>query len=383
MSTKIDKLLIEIVRLVAVDDDIKKASQLVLGLSDYELKDLFKLASLHQVNHFIAYVMITIGDKRFEKFFYSSAGLVTKQQVAIGEISRNLSDNKIHHIMLKGVVMRKLYLEPWMRNSCDIDVLVRAEDLKAAEDILTNLGYKKRVGIKGMSAHDIQFDKNSIHVELHFALIAENLYPKLNAILCSVWDSCTIANESEYVMSDDFFYFYHIAHMMKHFENGGFGVRPVLDLWLLNNKCKFSRVNRHKLLSLAGLSKFESEMRRLSEYWFGDGDGEGLESIIEFVLSGGAYGTIQNSVLLKRAKCGGRVLYFWSRIFVPYSLLRRYYPVLNKYPILLPFFEVKRWIDALRRDKSKYLKEFRENIRDNDEQKKMNEMLKSLGLKEQ
>ena len=39
-------------------------------------------------------------------------------------------------------------------------------------------------------------------------------------------------------MLDELFYFYHIAHMVKHFENGGCGIRPVV-LSLLKENFEF------------------------------------------------------------------------------------------------------------------------------------------------
>lgn len=383
MSTNVEELLIKIIRAVAVEGNAEGAAELVSELAPEELRALFRLASMHQVSHFVAYVMMTRGDERFAKPFYAAAALTAKQQVAVGEISGRLSEKKIPHIMLKGVVVRRLYPESWMRNSCDIDVFVKEEHLKDAEDILVSLGYEKKVGPDGMSAHDIQFDKDKVHVELHFALIAEHLYPKVDKVLSSVWDLSRAEHTSEYVMSDEFFYFYHVAHMLKHFENGGFGVRPILDLWFLNNRCDFSREDRDGLLQAGGILKFEREMRRLADFWFGSGDDTGLETLIDFLFSGGAYGTTKNSVSLKKTKCGSRIGYFFSRIFAPYSLLRRYYPVLNKYPILLPFYEVKRWFDAMRRDKSKYMRELKENVKDDGAEDKMNEMLTSLGLMEE
>jgi len=381
MSEKTMELLIKLIRAVAVDCTVDATEELVSNLGDNELKALFALANMHQVSHLISYVMMAHGDERFAKPFYATAGLTAKQEFAVGEISREFAQNEIPFIMLKGVVVRKLYPEPWMRNSCDIDVFVKEENLKEAEDILARLGFEKKTGLAGMSAHDIQFDRNKVHVELHFALIAENLYPEIDAVLSLVWDCCTAKDTSEYIMSDEFFYFYHIVHMLKHFENGGFGVRPVLDLWFLNNKCEFSKEQRDALLEKCGLLKFEREIRRLSDYWFSDGDGTGLETLEKFLLSGGAYGTTSNSVAIRKCKHGGRLSYFIRRVFAPYSLLRRYYPILNKYPILLPVFEVKRWLDALRRDKSKYMLELRENVKSNAEKDEMQAMLEELGLK--
>lgn len=41
-----------------------------------------------------------------------------------------LEKAEIPFIPLKGVVIREYYPEPWMRTSCDIDILVREKNLK-------------------------------------------------------------------------------------------------------------------------------------------------------------------------------------------------------------------------------------------------------------
>ena len=382
MSTKIEEALINIIRSVVIDGAPDSAASAVRELSEDELKELLSLAKLHQVSHIVAYVMMNVGDERFSKPFFATAGLTAKQQFAVGEITRNFADANIPFIMLKGVVLRKLYPESWMRNSCDIDVFVKEEFLGEAEEILSKLGYEKKAGVDGLSAHDVQFEKKKVHVELHYALVAENLYPKVDQVLADVWALSISDGTSEHYMTDEAFYFYHVVHMVKHFENGGCGIRPVLDLWLLNHRTEFDQNRRDELLERGGLLKFEREISRLSELWFGDGDGEGLDDLAQFLFSGGAYGTTANSVALKKTKCGGGFCYFMKRIFAPYSLLRRYYPILNKHPFLLPIYEVKRWFDALSRDKAKYMRELRENVKSGGDEK-MTAMLKSLGLKDE
>ena len=121
-------------------------------------------------------------------------------------------------------------------------------------------------------------------------------------------------------------------------------------------------------------------MRRLSEYWFSGACGDGLEALEKFILSGGAYGRTDNSVSVKRMQRGGRFKYLISRIFAPYSLLKRYYPILERHPYLLPIYEVKRWIDAMKRDGKKYRHELKENMKKQDRSDETYEMLASLGL---
>ncbi|MFX7845188.1 nucleotidyltransferase family protein, partial [Acinetobacter baumannii] len=73
------------------------------------------------------------------------------------------------------------------------------------------------------------------HIELHFNLIEDHRIKGASAILNRVWDAAVPCGgwTYQYEMPDELFYFYHIAHMAKHVENGGCGIRPFLDIWVL------------------------------------------------------------------------------------------------------------------------------------------------------
>ena len=373
MRTEIENKLIAIVRAVAVDNE-KHGARVS---DDEELRRLYAFARLHQLEHFIAYSQMNAGERRFERPFYNSAGFTMRQLAAAEQLKAAFSRENIPFIILKGYVVRRLYREEWMRNSCDVDVLVRESDLSAAGAALEGLGYQRG---DGLSAHDVTYNSGKIHLELHYLLMEEHRNAEVSKVLGEVWESATASEGSELLMSDEYYYFYHVAHIWKHLENGGCGIRPLLDLWMLNHRCEFDREARERLLLCGGMLKLEREMLRLAEYWFADGDGEGLETLEKYVLSGGAYGRTDNSVALGKSRKGGRVKYFLGRVFAPYSLLVRYYPVLKKHPYLLPIFEVKRWFDAMRRDRKKYIAEFKENVRADEETESIGEMLQMLGI---
>ena len=66
-----------------------------------------------------------------------------------------------------------------------------------------------------------------------------------------------------------------------------------------------------------------------------------------FLLHGGVYGSTDNRVAIQQKKRGGRFGYLISRMFVPYSQLKRYYPILEKYRWLMPVMQVRRWFMLL------------------------------------
>ena len=69
-----------------------------------------------------------------------------------------------------------------------------------------------------------------------------------------------------YEMTDEFFYFYHIAHMAKHFENGGCGIRPFVDLVVLDRMDSENFSKRDELLKSGGLLQFARAIPQVEPY---------------------------------------------------------------------------------------------------------------------
>jgi hypothetical protein len=184
-------------------------------------------------------------------------------------------------------------------------------------------------------------------------------------------------------MSDAFFYFYHLVHMAKHFETGGCGIRPFIDLFILDGLADADIDARNALLEQGNLLQFANAARNLSKAWLGHAvpDARTL-ALQEFILSGGAYGSADNKVALQQKKRGGRMRYILSRIFVSYDRLKRYYPVLEKHRWLMPLMQVRRWFMLLRPDVAKMARQEIKLNRSLDKEKadEMQMLLQDLGL---
>lgn len=253
----------------------------------------------------------------------------------------------IPFILLKGAVLRSYYPEAWMRTSCDIDVLVHPEDLEAASQALTgDAGYSREYS----TSHDVTFisDEN-VHVELHHMVLEDGRANRSAEVLAEMWEHTHPVSGSEAALDDDMFYFYHVAHMAKHFESGGCGVRYVLDLHLLARRSAGNRAGIDTLLGRAGLSDFDRVMRELAAVWFdGSAGTEVTNRASSFVLSGSAHGSIENHVSIERgAKRGGKLGLVLRSVFLPYSRLSIKYPILKKHKWLTPVCTVVRWFDVL------------------------------------
>ena len=203
--------------------------------------------------------------------------------------------------------------------------------------------------------------------------------------LSNIWDFTFFDEDKKYLaLTDEAFYLYHVAHMIKHFENGGCGIRPFVDLWLLNNKMEFNKQKRYELLKQEGLDKFSLASEKLSRVWLENEQTDSLtESMQAYVLTGGAFGTDENRVNIQQTKKGGKFKYILSRIFISKKELRLKYPILEKQPILTPFYHVRRWLKLIfiKKSRKQSFTEFSHTMEvDKMDVLQSKQMLKDLGI---
>lgn len=332
----------------------KTIDKLQYAFTDDELAGLYKLSKAHDLAHLVGDALIKNDlikndeiKAKFQKQMMLAVYRYEKINYELGRLRETLNEAQISFIPLKGSVIRQYYPEPWMRTSCDIDVLVHESDLEHATAALVDkLAYKQ----ESKGSHDIGlFSDNGVHLELHYSLIEDKIIDSATEILQSAWEkSHPVSGTSEYAFENDMFFFYHIAHMTKHFINGGCGIRPFLDLWAMEHSACFDKNVCEKLLIAGGLQTFAAEAKALSEVWFGNGEHTDVTHCMQdYLLRGGVYGTTANRVSAQQVRKGGKVRYAFSRIWLPYDVLKFHYPSLDGKRILLPLYEVRRWCKLL------------------------------------
>lgn len=357
------------------------------GSEKIEIPSLVALAKRHDVAPMLAVSLIEnklVGEDSRGASAEIAAAVYRFEQLKLELecVSSIFEKEKIPHIPLKGAVLRNYYKKPYLRTSCDLDILVRKEDFERACDTLLSSGYS----IKSRSAHDVTLIGDlEQNLELHFDLVEEGRANNSTEILSTVWDSVTRKSDSRYCydMSDAFFYLYHVAHMAKHFEEGGCGVRPVIDLWILDRIDSADALGREELLSRANLLVFANALRKLGRVWL---DGEVADElslkIQDFILRGGTYGATESRVALRKRTRGGKLGYMLSRAFIPYSKLKGYYPILEKHRWLTPFMQVRRWFMIFNPSVAKMAKsELNANANmDNNKANELKQLLKNIGI---
>lgn len=321
-------------------------------LSHEMLSNIYRLSKQHDLAHLVGQALSKLEEglpqgeitEEFKKQAMKAVYRYVRMNRECEQISKTLEEAQVPFIPLKGAVIRANYPEPWMRTSSDIDILVKRKDLEAAIQALTeNLRYEK----KGELFYDVSlYSASGIHIELHFDVLEEWRAQKAQKILGKIWDNVTLQKGSNYhyCMSDALFYFYHITHMAKHMQDGGCGIRPFLDLWILNHRIAHDRNEREALLAEGGLLTFARAAEKLSEVWFSDGEADPLSMQFgQYVLSGGVYGTLKNNVAVKQIQQGSKFRYAVSKIFLPYDIIKYYYPILQRHKWLLPAYQIIRW----------------------------------------
>ncbi len=324
--------------------------------SEEMLPELVKMAQAHDIGHLmgVAFEINELpGKEMFEHDVLAAMYRYGRLSFEYAGICDALEEWEIPFLPLKGSVLRAYYREPWLRTSCDIDVLVQSEDLERAVELLVEKrGYQN----EGKGPHDISlYSPEGTHVELHYDLVEGERANNASEILKTIWEHTTPTKGNTYwrELDDAMFYYYHIAHMAKHFEEGGCGVRSFIDLWILDNLPQRDVAGRDELIQRGGLLQFAEAARELASIWFDKknldeaGNADMMKHFEHYVLYGGMYGSIGNRVVVKQKKKGGRIGYAMSRIFMSHDKLKQSYPVIEKHPILTPIMQIRRWARLL------------------------------------
>ena len=381
-----EKIIHAMMELIASEVCGKSIDKSRYSLTDEELAKQYKLSKSHDLAHLVGDALIKndlIEDgeikAKFQKQIMLAVYRYEKINYELGRLRKVLNEAEIPFIPLKGSVLRRYYPEPWMRTSCDIDVLVHEEAVdQTAQIIVEKLGYT----YEKKQYHDISLmSDGGVHLELHHS-IKENK-ANIDALLSECWDYATVLDGYECEFTNEFFFFHQIAHASYHFLYGGCGVRPILDLYLLQRKMPFDSTVLDEMLERSGIKKFFDAAKALSEVWFGGSEHTDVTRRMEdYLLRGGVYGSTANSMAVGQQKEKGRLGYIINRIWLPYELLCITYPRLKGRKYLQLFYEIKRWLRIFNPEARKHKRRDLDAIKKLSAKHKsdVNCMLNELGL---
>jgi hypothetical protein len=292
--------------------------------------------------------------EKVRKCFTAQTAQQMSQDYIADKLFEELTKNSVKFMPMKGARIRALYPFPEMRTSCDVDVFYDQQKNDEVYRIMEGFGFK----CEGTGYNHLEWRKGNLTVEMHYSLSEQNV--TIKNYYSDVFARCATEDNVRYDFSNEDFYVYFFVHAAKHFTSGGFGIRTVLDIYMMKTKLEFDQEYLKTELEKLNLYKFARAIEKLALAWFGDGEiDEETKAVGDFVLNNSTYGKSEYLATIKGGghKTKGKGIKFkflLNTLFPPYKSMKNVYPILKKAPILLPFAWVYKWFDVLFRRKERF-----------------------------
>ncbi|MCR5803800.1 MAG: nucleotidyltransferase family protein [Clostridia bacterium] len=305
-------------------------------------------------------------EQRLQQKYYSSIKQSITQDYEGKRVLEKLSGSGLDCIALKGWELRYLYPDITMRQMADLDILVRPYDYGKIKDILDDLGYESE---KESSWKHDSFRKDSVHIEMHKRLTDSSSV--IRNWENEMWTRTNKVSDHLLKMSIEDYYIFHFIHMHKDFKNGSLGLRRVVDTWLLQKLDVDMKIVESELDKM-DMCLFHDKIVKLCKATMGEIPlDEDSEIMLQHAFKYGIYGSSKSYKAGRIASMGGdlrggKIKSFVSAIFLPKSRMKAHFPIVEKYPVLLPFYWIKRIIQLLRGNILDHKKKL--NYRDIDEE---------------
>jgi hypothetical protein len=327
--------------------------------------------------------MVIFNDK-YEQAILKDAA----QHYYLDQIKEAFAKNAIDYTILKGAALKDIYPSSDFRQSSDIDIFIKYRDTHKAKAIMEQLGFENLSFGNDDATDNYRADKFS-YIELHKKLIPQRY--KWAEECNKITDRLICNGNHEYVMSDEDFYIFMIAHIAKHLSWGGIGIRSILDIWVyLKSRENLNWDFINETLKKCELTLLHSKLIDLVDYWFNGKTPENDTRVLaEYIASSGwngmevhrkafdvsALDAVNHSGIYVKIKA------FLKIAFVGIDILKERYPILEKCPILLPLCWIHRGLAVIfkRRENISALLHAYDGI-DMEEIRKIDNLRKELGV---
>lgn len=329
--------------------------------------------------------------RRLTALFCKDVSASRLQMQQLQTVFALFEEKGIEYLPVKGALIKGLYPQPELRAMGDADVLIREAQLEEAQKILSSLGMER---IKSESDHEDVWSNTNLKIELHKYLI-----PAYNKDYYAYYgDSWKLARKDAqgcawHLAPEDHF-IYLLVHFAKHYRNGSISGKNICDFWVFRKA--YPDMDESYIcaeLEKLQLLGFYRNILDLLEAWFqGAAPTEAVELITQTTLQGGDYSkeeSILTAALIRNMKedesfADSRRRWFWEKVFPPLSVMVFPYPILKKYPVLLPFMWVRRCIELVffqpKRLKSAIISSKKMVQTDSDRVSAYEKQLKTVGL---
>lgn len=333
-----------------------KTGEMPLPGPDMDWGKLLNLAKQHSILNLVYYGTENLPeeykpDENIQQELYKSqVREIVKsynQIEAIEELLQAFEKQGIYALAVKGACTKHRYPQEDMRTMGDIDILYRGEQNEQIKRVMAELGYENAV--EGRQ-HDQYFRKPYINVEMHRELVTAD--SQHNPYYEKIWDRTSLKEKYEYIreMKPEDEFVYSLVHLVGHFQNGGIGIRFIMDVYVYNQMSNMDWNYIETELKQMGLWEFYENVSKLADNWFGThGDctqEELIDRLGQYVVSNGTYGTSKNAAGLAVAK-EGKNKFILKAMFPNLKNMQSMYPWLKKWPFLLPYSWILRGVKSV------------------------------------
>ena len=335
------KYLLEIIKCFLLEQDLDVND-------DIDEKKLYQLAKVNNLSNFLQnwsqkYCKSEEIRNQIYEDYVAQIVKDTNQNIETEKILNALEKNHIKTLVVKGVLMKDLYPQNYMRQMSDIDILVDVNNFKKATQIMENMNYQKYYNHE---KHLIFSKPPFIFVELHRKLVLKKDMIGYE-YFDDIWPLCIKYNNYEniYQFDLDHAYIFCIVHLLIHFKFTGIKVKDVLDVYVYNETYK-DVLNYDKLSQIfkrLEIQDFAENIKNIAYKWFGTDKIEDFNEVEKFILKGS---NLNNRVNYSIGENNGKFKFLIRLLFPEMKIMQEKFPVLKKFPPLLPFM----WITRIIRD---------------------------------
>lgn len=320
--------------------------------ANLSLQELYGFAKLHNVEallyHGLCQTHVDLSDPVWQNWENRAGMLLAQGIVQLAErdeLFSNLTASGIPLLPFKGCWLKEMYPNMEYRQMADLDMLIPREYAQTAKKLMLSLGYQTET-FEDAPHHAGYLKPPYTEVELHVSLLEDG-----GEYYNDVWNRVRKVEGYPclYRFSPEDEYIFYLIHLNKHLEDAGTGIRSVLDSVVYRNVYPdMDRDYLNRELTSLGLWYRMLQIEKLADSWFCTGMElpEELQDMAQYILFAGSYGTIENRSRQRLEKLQEkyrnpivRALAYWIiRTCRPLKEMQQSYPLLNKLPVLLPFY---------------------------------------------
>jgi len=309
----------------------------------------FNLAKKHDVSTLI-YPIIQEMDipedvsVKFKNIQNRMIARTTRQNIETEVVTSEFEKNSIKYIKLKGAHIKDYYPYGYIRTFSDIDLYIDCSDKKKAEEIMERLGYT----LSNITEYHDEYEKDNFYIfELHCHIVS----PKTDyySVFETPFDKSYLADNNNfcYKLKNEYLFLHLLFHLHKHFFSTGCGIRLFVDLLVFEKH--IGSVDWNFIISVIkqyDILDFYNTIKMLMNFFFfNQAADNNIETIANYIFESSTTGIYKYNVA--SLSFWGKIKYFLKVWFPPAKELAYRYPVLNKAPVLLPTYWIRRILYSL------------------------------------